>query len=111
MRTLAGVWALGVVMMLSAGCYFYSAPVMPPVGVIYSDYKAPLTVQLQGQTVTQQKGQAGSSSILGLIAWGDCSLQSAAKDGNLSTINYADYSYLNVIFGVYQKFTVTVYGK
>jgi hypothetical protein len=109
MRRIAGLSALCVVAALWAGCY--STPVMPPSGMIYSGYKAPLQAELEGQAVVDKSGEASSGSILGLIAWGDCSLQTAAKQGGLSTMNYADYSYLNVIFGIYQRFTVTVYGK
>ena len=51
-----------------------------------------------------------STSILSLIAYGDCSTTTAARDGNLSTISYADYHFYNII-GIYQTFTVTVYGE
>jgi hypothetical protein len=84
---------------------------MPPIGIIYADLKAPLTAEAEKPAVTEQKGEASSQSILGLIAWGDCSLETAAKNGKLSTIEYADYSYTNVIFGIYQKFTVITHGK
>lgn len=100
---------VGVLVVAAVGCY--TAPVIPPMGVIYADYKAPLTTEPQGQAVVPKKGEASSQSVLGLVAWGDCSLQAAAAGGGLSTVNYADYSYLNVVFGIYQKFTVTVHGN
>jgi len=109
MRALAGFAALCAVVLAASGCY--TTPVMPPMGVIYADVRAPLTAEAEKPNVTEQKGEASSQSILGLIAWGDCSLDTAAKNGKLTEIEFADYSYMNVIFGVYQKFTVVVHGK
>jgi hypothetical protein len=109
MRALAGVAALCLVLMAASGCY--TAPVMPPLGAIYADIKAPLTTEAEKPAVTDQRGEASTQSILGLVAWGDCSLDTAAKNGKLSTIEYADYSYMNVALGIYQKFTVVVHGK
>jgi len=34
----------------------------------------------------------------------------AAKNGNLSKVEYADYEYFSVL-GIYQKTTVTAYGE
>ena len=109
MRALAGVAALCLVLVGASGCY--STPVMPPIGIAYADIKAPLTAEAEKPAVTTQHGEASSESVLGLIAWGDCSLATAAGNGKLSTIEYVDYSYTNVVFGVYQKFTVIVHGK
>ncbi len=50
------------------------------------------------------------TSILGAVSWGDCSINAAAKDGGLSTIDSADYKYYNIL-GVYQTFTTIVHGK
>ncbi len=108
MRAWAGVAALCLAALLASGCY--SAPVMPPLGAIYADVKAPLTAEAEKPSITEQKGEATSESILGLIAWGDCSLAAAAKDGKLTEIEYADYAFMNVL-GVYQKFTVVAHGK
>ena len=110
MRTLASVAALGLVGLFLTGCA-YRAPVMPPQGAIYTGISAPLTVDVEGQTVSPKKGEASSSAILGLFAWGDCSLQKAAQEGQLSTIEYCDYSYMSIVFGIYQSFTVTAHGK
>jgi len=55
-------------MLAVAGCY--TAPVMPPLGGIYSDYSAPMTTEFNGQeAVPQKEGEATSYSILGLVAW------------------------------------------
>lgn len=94
---------------LLTGCY--TAPVKPPFGGLYSNYDAPLTTEFNGQDAVPQKaGSASSYSILGLIAWGDCSVRTAASQAGLYTVNYCDYRYKNVL-GVYQEFTVIARGR
>jgi hypothetical protein len=94
---------------VTAGCF--SAPVVPPTGLIFSEFNAPLTTEFDQTPVAGlQTGEASSTSILGLIAYGDCSLDAAAKDSQLSTVEYCDYAFYNVL-GVYQKFTVLAHGK
>lgn len=109
MRILGVLALLSVLVLGATGCA-YSAPVIPPVGMLYSNYDAPLTTEYAGQDVTAKEGMASSMSILGLVAWGDCSVETAAKAGNLKQVNFADYNYYNVL-GIYQKFTVKVYGE
>ncbi len=108
MRKLMAVAVLCGLVGMMVGCY--SAPVMPPIGAIYSGIEAPLSTEFSGQSANLRSGEASSSSILGLIATGDCSIEAAAAEGGLSTVEYCDYKYTNV-FGVYQKFTVVAYGK
>lgn len=103
---LAGMAAL----LMSTGCIGYNAPVVPPVGLLFENVSAPLDADMNVTQVHQKKGTAGSISILWLFAFGDCSTNAAARDGNVQTIHYADYSYMNVI-GVYQSFKVSVYGE
>jgi len=86
------------------------APVVPPVGFLFEQVSAPLDIDTQKTTLGVKTGEASSVGILGLIAFGDCSIASAAKNGNLSEINHADYKFLNVL-GVFQQFTVTAYGN
>ena len=109
MRKLMLVVAVCGVLLFSTGCA-YRTPVMPPAGVLFSDFKAPLGSEYTGQSVETKQGQASSFSVLCLFAFGDCSLQAAAKEGRLSTITHCDYSYLNVM-GVFQKFTIIAHGR
>ena len=51
-----------------------------------------------------------SHSILGLVAWGDTSIQAGAKNGNIKTVKHTDYEFFNVLFGAYTETTVFVYG-
>jgi hypothetical protein len=101
--------AAAVAVTLGSGCG-YVAPVVPPMGLIYSDISAPLDTNMVSTPTSSREGSATSSSILGLIAMGDCSVNSAARAGGLTRVDYADYSYTNILF-IYQTFTVTVYGE
>jgi hypothetical protein len=106
---LVSVAVLSIIAMGLVGCY--TAPVIPPVGGIYSNYDAPLTTDFNGQDALPGKsGSASSFSILSLFAWGDCSVRTAAQAGGLYSVSYCDYHYKNVL-GIYQKFTVVVHGK
>ena len=109
MRKSVMVLAALCLVLAVAGCY--TAPVMPPFGGIYSDYSAPMTTEFNGQeAVPQKEGMATSYSVLGLVAWGDCSVRSAAAAGQLYSVSYCDYRYHNVL-GIYQEFTVVARGK
>jgi hypothetical protein len=79
---------------------------------VYTGIKAPLSTQFNEKTqVATKKGESSTMSILGLVAMGDASLQTAAREGNLTTIHYADYAYMSVLWGVYTQFTTVVYGE
>lgn len=90
------------------GCYL--APVVPPVGIAYANVTAPLDPDTAGSPCGGKVGVSTSYSIASLFAWGDCGLAAAAKNGKLSKMDYADYQFLNVL-GVYQQFTLRVYGE
>lgn len=87
------------------------APFVPPQGMAFSQTSAPLDVDYNNtQLAGMKKGSAEVNTILGLVAIGDASSKAAAENGGISTIVHADYDYFNVL-GVYQRTTVTVYGK
>ncbi len=91
-----------------SGCLV--APVMPPVGVIFTDYQAPLDFDQESSEVGSKQGMAETISILGLVALGDASINTAAQNGGISEIYGADYQYFNVV-GVYQRYTTIVHGE
>lgn len=80
-------------------------------GLLLTDYTAPLSADFVHTDIAQlKKGSAKSTNILGLIVTGDCSLTTAAKDGGLTTIEYADYKFHSIL-GLFSETTVNVYGK
>ena len=91
------------------GCVL-EAPVVPPIAVLYSNIRAPIDVNLDGTPVESKRGEASTTTIFGLVSFGDAGIKAAADEGGLTTIESMDYAYLNIL-GIYQKFTTIVYGK
>jgi hypothetical protein len=95
---------------LSLGACAYNAPVIPPSGLLFSNYAAPIDVDVDQSTIGKKLGESSSYSILGLIAFGDASVTAAAEDGGLSRVDHLDYSYTNFLF-IYHSFTTRAYGE
>ena len=104
-----------IVTLLAGGCSTFRAPVQPPVGALFTNYKAPLIVNADGNVLGPKKGTAKVRYLYAYlfpvdIAWGEAGLREAARDGDITTVRAADYEYLSVL-GLYQEFTVYVYGE
>ncbi len=100
------VCALFAVALLS-GC---AGIVMSPVaGGIYTEVKAPLTSAGTAAGSTKV-GTAMAKTILGWIATGDASIETAMKNGGIRRIHHVDYEAKSIFF-FYGEFTTTVYGE
>ena len=99
-----------VASLLLTGCSMTRAPFMPSTGMIYSDTKAPLSLEYHNMDLGHKIGTSTAHSFMGLFAFGDTSIQGAAKDGNIKIIKHTDYSFTSVFFGLFTKTTVYVYG-
>ena len=86
------------------------APVVPPQGAVFSQTSAPISTNFYDTTTGLKVGKSTVTSILGLVAFGDASINTAAKNGNINKIKYVDYDFLNVL-GVFSQFTIKVYGE
>jgi len=93
-----------------SGCSLYQAPVVPPGGFLFSNTKAPMDIDVEKTEMGTKVGEASTISVLSLFSFGDCSINSAAQNGNLQTVNHVDYGYTNVL-GIYQSFTTIAYGN
>lgn len=104
--------ALCGVLFVSVGCYagYYRTPVIPSAGFLFARLDAPLSISYDETAVATKCGESVSESFLGLIAIGDSSIQTAAKNGKLRKIHYADYRFYNIL-GLYSKFTTLAYGE
>ncbi len=96
---------LTVSLFILSGCAVGTAPVA---GVLYTNVKAPITST--SNTKGSKKGEAKCMSVLGLVAVGDCSIEEAAKDGNITKIHTVDYESLNVLM-LYAEVKVIVTGE
>ncbi|WP_419660760.1 hypothetical protein Dvar_11660 [Desulfosarcina variabilis str. Montpellier] len=79
-------------------------------GCAYVNTKTPLDVDLDQTTLGQKSGVAEARSILWMVAWGDASYATAAKNGGITTMRHADQEVFTVLFGLYSRYRVVVYG-
>ena len=105
-RVLTGALLLAGASLLG-GCVV--APVVPPIGIAYTNFQAPLQTGFNDTKVSSKSGSSESMSILGLVSLGDASTKAAADNGGVKTITHADYEFFNVL-GVYQRYRTVVYG-
>jgi hypothetical protein len=79
----------------------------PLFGSIYTDIKAPFAVT--NHSSSSKVGAAKATSILGIVATGDASIETAAKSAGITKIHYVDERVKNIL-GIYAEYEVVVYG-
>jgi hypothetical protein len=97
-----------IVLVLFAAVMLNGCATPYPMGMIYTEIKAPVAAGEGGMSYSKV-GTAKATSILGLVATGDCSIKAAAANGGIKVIKYVDYDAKNTL-GVYGEYTTTVYG-
>lgn len=79
-----------------------------PYGGIYTELQLP--AEATSNVISSPKvGTAECKSYLSMVAIGDCSIEKARKDANITKINYVDWDARNIL-GIYGEYKVTVYG-
>ena len=110
MKKLMGcVLSIAAVSFFCSGCAMVQAPFSPPNGFVYNQTRAPLSLEYNKTNLGDKRGTAEATSVLGMIATGDCSIETAARNGGIKTITHADYEFQNIL-GIFTKTTVIVYG-
>lgn len=104
MRTLIVALFMGIMFTLG-GC---AMTMTPATGFIYTNAKGPF--EAIGPAAASKEGRAECTSILGWVATGDCSIDTAAKNGGITKISTVDYDAYNIL-GFYAKLTVIVRGE
>lgn len=82
----------------------------PVVGMLVTNTKAPIIDTGVESNKDLKTGKSTCISILGLIATGDCSIDKAKKDGNISKVVSIEYESFSVL-GFYASYTTIVKGK
>lgn len=99
---LAGVAALGIAIAMS-GCSV--SPVQGAINV--AKWDGPIS----NPTVSAQKnGEACAHSILGLVAFGDASIETAKRNAGIKKVATVDHRTLNVFY-FYGGYCTVVYGE
>ena len=86
--TLASVVAAAALM---SGC-----AATPGAGAIYANQKSPITATTNA-AATKTGVSDKCTSILGLIATGDCSIENAKKNGGITNVSSVDYDRTNIL--------------
>jgi hypothetical protein len=110
MRTLSGLAAVAAVAMTTTACV-PRTPVLPYYGLLFNNTGMPVDIAFGPNEIGTASGRASATTVLGLLSWGDCSIEGAAKDGNLATVDHVDAHVTNILFGVYTKYETIAYGQ
>jgi hypothetical protein len=90
------------------------SPFRPPPGYLFTQVKSPLTVDYNQTQVGGSQGEAEAYYVglfyYSILAWGDSSVEAAAKNGGITKVEYADYEHLNVL-SIFKKTKVIVHGS
>lgn len=90
---------------LMSSCAMVNVPVR---GALYTSVKAPVAVT--SNSGAAKVGTSSATSILGIVATGDASIDAAAKSAGITKIHHVDAEGMSVL-GLYAKYTIYVYGE
>lgn len=79
-------------------------------GCAYVHTKTPFDDNLDETHLGGKIGTAQAYSVLWLVAWGDASYAAAARNGDITVLRHADQESLSVLFGLFARWRVIVYG-
>jgi hypothetical protein len=86
-----------------------------PVGVVYNSTVAPSAIdraEVGGDGKTAPKtGRACATGILGLVAFGDASVDSAKKAGGITSIHSVEYEATGILGFIYTNACTIVHGS
>lgn len=82
----------------------------PVTGGLYTNVDAPVTATSNVAEGEYKVGEASATSVLGLVATGDASIQAAMENGGITEIYHVDYETQSIL-GLYAEYTVMVYGQ
>ena len=81
-----------------------------PWGVgIYTETSEPLNYAVPGAVLGSKTGKATCKTVLSIINWGDCSVETAMRNGRISKVTAADWDKKYII--VYGEKTLKVHGN
>jgi hypothetical protein len=90
---------------VATGCATYL-----PTGVLYTEVTAPISVASDGNLDYTKVGESKATTILGLVATGDASLEAAMRDGGITEVKHVEYDVKNIL-GLFGECKTIVYGN
>jgi hypothetical protein len=76
----------------------------------FVNVKTPYDKDIDHTQLGSKTGTAEAHSVLWLFAWGDASYAKAAENGGITVLRSADQEIFLVLFGLYTRWRVVVYG-
>ena len=104
MKKLALGFCAAMALLMAGGC-----ATSYPVGWIYTKLDLPVSIGDGKVSAKMKVGTATSQSVLTLVATGDSSVNTAAKNGDITQIHFVDWNVENIL-GVIGTYRCTVYG-
>jgi len=89
---------------------FLAAILVGVCGCAYVDVKTPFDIDINKTEIGSKVGTAEAYSLFWLITWGDASYATAAKNGNIKIMKAADQETKIILFGLWARWRVIVYG-
>jgi hypothetical protein len=99
------VLALLCLLLATTGC---ALVVSPAFGGLYTDVK--WGGEVTSNAGASKSGSGEAMSVLGLVAVGDASVETAARKANITKIHHVDYHSWSIL-GIFGRITTTVYGE
>lgn len=102
---------LSFVLVVAAAASMTSCAVIgTPVGVstLYTDVQTGVAVS--GNNVGKKVGTSSAMNVLGLIATGDASINTAANAGGIKKISHVDKKQTSIL-GLFSSYKTVVYGE
>ena len=104
MRVMKVIVGLVLVIGVVSGC-----ATSMPLGVLHTELKLPVAVT-DNSGKAAKVGRAQCTSMLGLVATGDASIDAAKRNGGITKIHYIDWEVKNTL-GIMGTYTLVVYGE
>ena len=79
-----------------------------PIGIVVTDVELPVVATTAD--TSSKTGEASCVSYVFVYAKGDCSIETAKKNGNITTVTSVDWHY-DTILGIINNYKVIVHGK
>ena len=98
-----------------------NASVIPPRGLLYTNFKAPLTINFKDTNMGEKQG-VKKTTLINIptfylpvqvpldFDFGKVGLKETAEKADMKSIDYIDYEYTNIL-GVYKSLEVIPHGK
>ena len=80
-------------------------------GIIFSSWNDTISGSVNNSIELDKRGEACVISVLGLVSVGDSSIEAAKRGAGIKDVAFADTTYLNVLFGIFQRGCTVVKGK